>query len=254
MKHPDKGHLISIVLKPHYGADTPKQASHFGASPAFISPMKVEGFVGDTNLGGSCNAFELTINPHTSGTHTETQWHFGGKKIPPIEAVKKSAYVAVLITLDPASDISGESYPVPTSKGDLFLTKDMLSVKLETYLKTVSPEALVIRTLPNPPEKKTTSWNQDVVSPYLTMECASYIKNLGIKHFVADFPSVDKNEDGGKLAVHRILLDGRDHTVTEMAYIDNAVCDGIYDLSIEVPPICLDAVPSALYLRTPAKP
>ncbi len=71
-----------------------------------------------------------------------------------------------------------------------------------------------------------------------------------------DVPSADRSSDGGALTAHRIFFGlpagstslaeaaRRDCTITELAYIDDAVADGWYFLSLQAPAIAGDAVPS----------
>ena len=51
------------------------QPNHFGANKASQEPLRLGGFVGKTELGGSCNVDTLQIVPHCNGTHTETISH-----------------------------------------------------------------------------------------------------------------------------------------------------------------------------------
>ena len=116
-----------------------------------------------------------------------------------------------------------------------------------------SIRALVIRTRPNP---KSTFHRTDSAPPYLLPEAVLWIVEQGIEHLIVDLPSIDRVQDGGHLAAHRVFfglpagvqeLDQarRAHcTVTELAYVPDAVPDGEYLLELQVPAICGDAVPS----------
>ena len=81
-----------------------------------------------------------------------------------------------------------------------------------------------------------------------------YIYELGIEHLLIDLPSVDREEDGGKLENHRIFWQVKNkeadenskinNTITELIYVPEEVKDGLYLLNIQIPSIELDAAPS----------
>jgi hypothetical protein len=83
-----------------------------------------------------------------------------------------------------------------------------------------------------------------------------WIVARGVRHLIVDLPSVDRGNDGGQLTAHRIFWnvpsgasgatsDARMHaTITELAYIDNAIEDGEYLLNLQVAPFMSDAAPS----------
>ena len=65
--------------------------------------------------------------------------------------------------------------------------------------------ALVIRTLPNPPEKKTRDYSGQT-PPYLSREAAAFLVERGIEHLIVDLPSIDREHDAGLLTAHRIFF------------------------------------------------
>jgi kynurenine formamidase len=117
------------------------------------------------------------------------------------------------------------------------------------------PRALVLRTLPNEPAKRTRDYS-DVTPPYLTREAAQFLVTRGIEHLIVDLPSIDRVHDEGRLTAHRIFFGlppgdavlahaGRQQcTITELAYIPDDATDGAYFLQLQVPAINGDAVPS----------
>ncbi len=117
------------------------------------------------------------------------------------------------------------------------------------------PLALVLRTLPNTPTKRHQDYS-DSTPPYLSREAANLLVERGIEHLVVDLPSIDRSHDEGRLTAHRIffgLPPGSTElaqatraraTVTELAYIPDAVTDGLYLLELQVPALGGDAVPS----------
>src|SRR5262249_52682114 len=96
----------------------------------------------------------------------------------------------------------------------------------------------------------------DITPPYLSRDAAEFLVFRGIEHLVVDLPSIDRAHDEGRLTAHRVFfgLPPGSHslsqarrprsTVTELAFIPDAVTDGPYLLEIQVPAIAGDAVPS----------
>lgn len=94
------------------------------------------------------------------------------------------------------------------------------------------------------------------MAPFLSREAASELVSRSISHLVLDLPSADRTEDAGQLSAHRIFfgltsgssrledVQRRDCTITELAWIDDALVDGWYLLSLQSPAIDGDAVPS----------
>jgi hypothetical protein len=117
------------------------------------------------------------------------------------------------------------------------------------------PRALIIRTLPNQPDKQYRNYS-DSTPPYLSREAAELLIERGIEHLVVDLPSIDRAHDEGRLTAHRIffgLPPGSTTlakatrpraTVTELAYIPDTARDGPYLLELQVPALGGDAVPS----------
>jgi kynurenine formamidase len=118
-----------------------------------------------------------------------------------------------------------------------------------------NPRALVIRTLPNQPDKQHQDYSAST-PPYLSREAAELLIERGIQHLVVDLPSIDRAHDEGRLTAHRIFFGlpsgsvalaqatRASATVTELAYIPNTTADGPYLLELQVPALGGDAVPS----------
>ena len=90
--------------------------------------------------------------------------------------------------------------------------------------------------------------------PYVTSAAMRAIRQLGVDHLLLDLPSVDREEDAA-LTAHRIFWEmpgtgnddaagGRHRTITEMAFVDDTIDDGVYMLDLQIPSLLLDAVPS----------
>jgi len=71
----------------------------------------------------------------------------------------------------------------------------------------------------------------------------------GVKHFLVDQPSVDREEDGGALIFHHTYWNvpenpNMERTITELIYVPDSVVDGNYLLEIQMAAFQNDASPS----------
>jgi len=131
-------------------------------------------------------------------------------------------------------------------------------ITLEQLRNTVNerpPEALVIRTWPNGPEKRTRHWTGSD-PPFVEASACAWLRSIGVKHLLLDLPSVDRERDEGRLAAHHAFwdfpgtLDLR-RTITEMIFVPESVQDGEYLLELQVPNFINDAAPSRPLLYAP---
>ena len=127
------------------------------------------------------------------------------------------------------------------------------SVKFDTWEK-YQPQALVIRTTPNPDKKKYYCYTKNK-PPFFSNDALRFIKGIDIGHLVVDLPSIDRMEDNGILGNHRIFWGvGEDakgginaesiDTITELAFIEDNIPDGFYFINIQLPHFVCDAAPS----------
>src|SRR5690554_1737158 len=126
--------------------------------------------------------------------------------------------------------------------------------QIKNFLNGKTPEAIVIRTLPNYSEKKHKNYS-NTNPPYLLEEAAIYLCEIGIKHLLIDLPSVDKEVDEGKLVSHKAFWnvknvqkvndDARfDSTITELIFVEDVIKDGSYILNLQIASFENDASPS----------
>lgn len=236
------GHDISIPLRFNAG-----QPTFFGAAAASEQPLAGGSFVGDVRQGGSCNCSIHTFVPHCNGTHTECVGHITRERMSVRNLAVHHLSAALLITVAPQ--------PTRDTEGDRVITLQVLQSavgeqRLDDY------HALVVRTLPNDESKLTRNYDTDPPPPYFTTDAMRWIVEQGIETLVVDLPSIDRAQDGGRLAAHRIFwgvpqggtsgaLATRAHaTITELAFVPNTVADGPYLLNLQVPPFMSDAAPS----------
>lgn len=240
------------------------QVRHFAAPRAGTQPYSVPRFPGSVARGASCNCDSITLIPHCNGTHTECAGHLTREPLHAQRIVPRGLLPALLLSVEPVpSEQTPEtSDPVPRP-GDRLVTRGALQAAWPME-PPFEPRALVIRTLPNEPGKRTRDYT-DITPPYLTREAAQHLVERGIEHLVVDLPSIDRAHDAGRLTAHRLffgLSPGEvalaraarsTCTVTELAYIPDAAVDGSYLLEVQVPAINGDAVPSRPLLYAVAR-
>ncbi len=204
----------------------------FYIPPVTLEPFKAGSFIGDVNQGGSCNVFTVTFNPHGNGTHTETVGHISKEKYPVSKCISEFFFLAELITIDPE-----------VMHGDRIITFEKIAEKL----KINSAEALIIRTLPNLDAKLNAHYS-GTNPAYMSAEAATYLRENGIKHLLLDVPSIDREDDGGKLSAHHAFWNypsspRTDCTITELIYVPDNVQDGSYLLNLMMANFENDASP-----------
>src|SRR5690606_21148857 len=190
-------------------------------------------FVGAVAQGSSVNFRNVFFNPHGNGTHTESVQHISDLPITVHQCFKKLFFTAQLISVRP-QQINGDAI-----------------VQAEDLLPSVqqpATEAIILRTLPNEENKKQARYsNQN--PPYIAAEALQQLAQMGVQHFITDLPSVDRENDEGKLAAHKAFWqypnDIRAHaTITELAFIPNHLPDAFYLLEMQVAAWENDAAPS----------
>jgi arylformamidase len=231
------------------------QLSVFGAPLACSRPYETKNFMGDVGQGGSCNCEIYSFIPHTSGTHTECVGHIADAHFTIHDILQESLIPVTLITVAPrpARDCN-ETYVPKLRADDTLITHAALQKSLDGHYPAFL-EGVVIRTIPNTPEK--TTRNYDVAKPaFFSVEGIRYLTGLGIKHLLADIPSIDRLDDEGKLTNHHIFwgvsegshtVDAENpspKTITELIYVPETIADGPYLLNLQVAPFMTDAAPS----------
>lgn len=204
-----------------------------------IEPVVFGDWIGKVSEGSSTNFNNIFFNPHGHGTHTECLGHITRDFYSINECLKQFFFTAELISITP-EDING----------DLVITKN----QIEKALNGKTPEAIIIRTLPNSESKKHKNYSK-TNPPYLSEEAAIYIREIGIQHLLIDLPSVDREEDEGKLLAHKAFWNVKDVnnlnddarlncTITEMIFVEDTIQDGSYILNLQIASFENDASPS----------
>lgn len=217
---------LSIAIKTQGQA----QASAWYIDKPTSKPVALGDWMGSVAKGGSVNFNDLMFNPHAHGTHTECLGHIT-EAFHSVEGVlRESFFMAQLISLTPTK----------VGKDQVLTTKDLLR-----ELGDEVPQALVIRTRPNTPEKLTTNYDH-THWPFLEPSAAKALAELGVMHLLIDLPSVDPEEDQGALLAHRAFWQIPDAprygaTITEFIYVPDTLVDGRYLLELQTAAIENDA-------------
>ena len=232
------------------------QPSHFGAQRASRRPLEQGTFRGRTQSGSGCNVDVLTILPHCNGTHTETVGHIVNQRVDISKVAMASLHLAVLLTVSLRSAKSTEeTYRPDKEECDWLITRSELELAWGQH-GVLQSEALVIRTIPNSIQKQ--SWNYSSQQPpaFFTLEAMEMVNALGVDHLLVDIPSVDRMHDNGWLTNHHLFWNVPEQsrelpenawqhkTITEMVFVPTELLDGVYGLSLQIPPFCTDAAPS----------
>ncbi len=204
-----------------------------------FEPVVFGDWIGKVSEGSSTNFNTIFFNPHGHGTHTECLGHITREFYSINQCLKQFFFTAELISVAPERILE-----------DLIITK----FQIENALNGKTPEAIIIRTLPNLESKKNRNYSK-TNPPYLAEDAAIFIREKGIQHLLIDLPSVDREEDEGKLLAHKAFWNVKNVevlnsdarlncTITEMIYVEETVSDGSYILNLQIASFENDASPS----------
>ncbi|MDC8001723.1 cyclase family protein [Aequorivita todarodis] len=240
-----KGKSINIDLSKPLDISIPLQASEenplaWYQNQPIIEPVKMGDWTGKVSEGASVNFNNVFFNPHAHGTHTECFGHISKEFHSVNEALKTFFFLAEVISIKPKA-------PAPMERAggaDEIISEESIS----KALKGKTPEAIVIRTLPNSSIKRSKHWS-DTNWPFLHEKAALFLREIGVKHLLIDLPSVDKEKDEGKLLAHKAFWNfpqnpRADCTITELIYVPDSVEDGSYLLNLQMASFENDAAPS----------
>ena len=230
----DKGIDISIPL-----SNDEKNPLAWYVKPPRFEPVMEDGWIGSVKKGGAVNFRNIFFNPHGHGTHTECLGHITPEVYSINQRLDQFFFEAVLFTV------------TPKQLGNYRVVQ---ADQLKSLLEYTAIEVLILRTLPNPVDKKSMN-HSSTNPPYMDTDCLEILNQLGVNHFMIDLPSVDPESDDGKLAFHHGFWEvpenpRHDKTITELIYVPNEVEDGHYFLNLQVAPFENDAAPSRPVLFT----
>lgn len=227
----DLNHPLDLSIPIKDGMENP---NCFYAPYPEMSPVRAGDFVGSTREGGSVNFFNIKLNPHGNGTHTECVGHIAKQQYSILQSLDRFHFLAKLVSF----------FSIRLDNGDRIIQL----AQIKEVLFPGEVEALVIRTLPNAQWKRHHSYS-GTNPPYLSHKAVQYLVDCGIQHLLVDLPSVDREEDEGQLLAHRAFWKYPDNvrekcTISELIYVDNEIKDGLYLLNLQISNFELDVSPS----------
>jgi kynurenine formamidase len=238
--------------------DGSPQPSFFVDGPASSQPLRIGGFTGSIANGASCNCAVQTLAPHCHGTHTECVGHVTRSPVTIASLTPVAPCLALVISVRPSElgDTACAASPEHAAGTDLVIRREALADAARAWLD-VPFSAVVIRTLPNDASKLGRAYSgSPSPAPYFLPDAMQWLVERNVMSLVVDLPSLDRADDGGLLAAHRVYWGlppgsfdaaqaqrGR-ALVTELAFVPDAVPDGLYLLDLQVPAFGVDAAPS----------
>jgi kynurenine formamidase len=206
-------------------------------------------WVGSVELGGSVNFTDLTLNPHGQGTHTECLGHVTRERVDLSVAEQPGWVLMLLATVEPLQQSNGDqTVEAPALRAALAAAggEHWADQKPAVALRTGAADRVA----------RLQRQHSRANSPYWTPEAMEDLVQTGVDWLLVEEPSVDREEDGGDLAAHRVfwgLEPGeteveraqRPHALlTELAFFPGHCPDGWYALNLQLAPLANDAVPS----------
>lgn len=209
--------------------DPQNYARAWGVPATSIDPVKRGEWIGAVADGAPVNFYNIFFNPHGNGTHTECVGHITPEHHSLEGVLQKHHFMAYLLHVEPTA-VNGDY---------IIYWKD-----LQNRINNWDFEALIIGT--------PTEWPVDFSGSnpvYFEPELLRQIRHKGVKHFVTNLPSVDREEDEGKLLAHRAFWNYPEEldlsrSITELARIPKTVAEGYYLLNLQVAHFMNDAAPS----------
>lgn len=229
--------------------DAPWGGRAWYVGPMERTPVRWDAWVGSVEAGGSVNFMDLKLNPHGQGTHTECYGHVTRERRDVPVADQPAWMLALLATVTPVVSEDGDRRLERAS------VQNALSAAGGSDWAAHRP-AVAIRTGGDVRAARIQYQHSQANSPYWTEEAMAYLVACDVDRLLVEEPSVDREEDGGALAAHRIFwglppgetaadLAQRPHALlTELAFFPEHCPDGWYLLNLQLAPVANDAVPS----------
>jgi arylformamidase len=226
----NKGFDLSIPLQ-----NNGKNPTAWYVSAPEIEPVMENGWIGSVQDGGSVNFNNIRFNPHGHTTHTECLGHITEQVHSINETLSTFFFTAKIITIQPE-----------TAENNGVMDEIVTASQLKNAIGNAKFEALIVRTLPNNKSEKQYSGTNPC---YFETIGAQVLIDNNINHLLIDLPSVDREQDGGKLAFHHLFWEvpsqpNFERTISELLFISDEVKDGEYILNLQVASFENDAAPS----------
>ena len=217
-----------IDLASRYG-DPLREPAAWGVPPVALEPVKAGDFVGQVAAGAPINFYNIKLNPHGNGTHTEGVGHIDAAHTP-LELSPEDFHGWARVVRLPLRDGKQGRYlalqDFPKEDWAAHLTAVVLPVALDFPQDFSGQNA-----------------------PHLEPALCAWLRDQGVQHLITNLPSVDPEEDGGALAAHRAWWRYPEApryraTITELAHLPGNLLTGDYWLELQVAPVHNDAAPS----------
>ncbi|MCP4499207.1 MAG: cyclase family protein [Deltaproteobacteria bacterium] len=171
----------------------------FGLPAATAKAVELGEFVGDTQRGGSVNCMTLVLHPHGDGTHIESAAHVEAEA-PLLDAIHTPQLCLAAVLLLSATRFSDtdETYIEYANDDDWVLTRAALDAawrELQERDGPLNPQAIILGRL------------DDGDNAYLTNEAMQFLRERSLTHLLVEEKSIDRLDDGGLLANHRVWFD-----------------------------------------------
>ena len=189
-------------------------------------------FIGDVQKGGACNCEDITFNAHGNGTHTECVGHVSKESIY-MDQVIMPPYLTCHLVHANAKHLAN---------GDLIVDLNSYPWQNLTDL-----DAVIIHSGTTHKAEQFSGTNPC----YIDKQVLRVLNEKGINHVLTDLPSVDREEDGGALAGHKVFFGYPEgihlnKTITELLFVPPSIETGKYLLSINYAAMETDAVPASI--------
>lgn len=230
-----QGHRYSTDLDQGISLASPlgipeKEFKAWSVPDVKLTPVTQGNWIGSVEKGAAVNFYNISLNPHGNGTHTEGRGHITGEHHSLNQSLSSYHFICRFVRLTPA-EVDGDAV-----------------ITLAAFKKAWEPgeeKAIIIATGNFLPGHDFSGTNP----PYFEPSILSYLRENGVYHFLTDLPSVDKEDDGGKLSSHNTFWPEDDPfsnsaTISEMLAIPHNLPEGLYLLNLQVPALENDAAPS----------
>lgn len=240
------------------------QFGAYGMPRATSRAVEGGSFIGDRRRGGSVNCEEVFLVAHGNGTHTESVGHITRERIP----IERHCPAPLLLALHlrcplVSLDATKETYEGQQSGADEVVTAASVEERVQTLLDSgehfdEEVSALVL-SLERPAHESKLQDFSGTNPPYLTTEAVQWLREKKIDHLLLALPSLDREEDGGRLPNHHRFFgvspesslkeggaseEARTRTITELLLVPASLEEGIFALSLRFPAWGSDAAPS----------
>jgi arylformamidase len=250
--HADLRRPVDLAIPLDFAGAQPR---FFATSAAAAEPLRAGSFTGSVASGASCNCATFTLAPHCHGTHTECVGHVTQPVASLAARTPVAPCLALVVSVGPR-ELGGRAAGPHSAAEDRIVDRESLERAAAAWL--ADPwTAVVVRTLPNEPSKRHRAYLEGgCPAPYFEPAAIGWLVERDVTSLVVDLPSLDRADDGGRLAAHRVYWGlppgstnveaaARPHAlVTELAYVPDEAQDGLYLLDLQVPAFVADAAPS----------